>query len=81
MVWAALVDSPGINYVKNLYKLVALSALEAASPLDIEDEVTARWGSPSVGQVLHVRAAVVTDEVGIPSGFLSDSIAVVDTTV
>lgn len=80
MVWAALVDSAGINYVENLYKLIAKSALEAASPLDILAQVTARFGSPSVGQVLHVRAAVVSDEVGLPSGFLKDSIAVVDTT-
>lgn len=80
MIWAALVDSAGINYVENLYKLIAKSALEAASPMDILGQVTARWGTPSVGQVLHVRASVVTDEVGIPSGFLKDSIAVVDTT-
>lgn len=81
MIWAALVDSPGINYVDNLYKLIAKSALAAASPMDILAQVTARFGTPSVGQVLHVRASVVSDEVGLPSGFLKDSIAVVDTTV
>jgi len=81
MVWAALVDSPGINHVENLYKLVAKSALAAASPLDIQTAVETRFGSASVGQVLHVRVAVVSNAVGIPSGFLRDSIAVVDTTV
>jgi len=81
MIWAALVDSPGISYVENLYKLIAKSALAAASPMDIKAQVEARFGTAAVGQTLHVKCAVVSDEVGLPSGFLRDSIAVVDTTV
>jgi len=81
MVWAALVDSHGISYVENLYKLVAISPLAQASPMDIQTQVEERFGLAIEGQVLHVRVARINEGCGLPSAFAKDSIEVTDTTV
>lgn len=80
MVWAALVDSPGINYVENLYKLVLPTDLAQASPLAIQTAVEIRFGSASVGQTLFVKVQTVADEVGLPSIARVAKTTVVDTT-
>ncbi len=80
MIWAALVDSKGINYVENLYKLVVVTSVAQVSSRDILGALTNRFGSPQVDQVLHVRVAVLDEEAGIPSGFRKTSAVVVDTT-
>lgn len=78
-VWAAVVDSPGISYVKNLLKLVQISAAAQASPLDIEAAVTARFGSMAVGQKVVVEAATYTVATGLLSGRLRAEAIVVST--
>jgi hypothetical protein len=52
-VWCAVVDSLGVQYVKNKYKLVATTAAAATSPLDLQTEIEGRFGTLQVGQVLH----------------------------
>lgn len=79
MVWAALVDSKGIKYVENLYKLVTVSAAEQASPLDIQTAVEARFGTISVDQVLHVNCQIIDQTNCLPSSFVKDSAVVVTT--
>jgi len=79
MVWAAVVDSPGINYVENLYKLVGVRGPETESPLEIEASIVARFGTLQVGQTLFVKVQVVNDDNLQPSGFMKASV-VIETT-
>lgn len=79
LVWAAVVDSAGRRFVENLYKLCFVSAAAAASPQDIETEVTARFGTLSVGQVLFVKAQVLDTATGLRSLPRVDSATVVST--
>ncbi len=55
-VWAAVTDSVGIKYVKNLFKLILYSD-GGPSPLSIQTYVEARFGTLQVGQKLHISAA------------------------
>lgn len=52
-VWCAVVDSLGVQYVKNKYKLVTMTAAAVTSPLDLQSEIEGRFGTLQVGQVLH----------------------------
>jgi len=78
-VWAAVCPSPGVNYVKNLLKLVQVSAAAQASPLDIETAVTARFGTLAVGMTVHVQCQVWNDATGLASVALRDSVLVTTT--
>lgn len=49
-VEAAVVDSPGIEYVANVQRLVAITAAAAASPYDYQAAVEAVFGPLVVGQ-------------------------------
>lgn len=66
-VFAALVSSPSINYVKNLMKLIVVSTAAQASPLDIETELSDRFGTLIVGQKVIVTAAVLDTATGLLS--------------
>ena len=78
-VWGCIVTSPGITYVDNLMRFIQVSAAAQASPLDIETAFTARFGTPQVGQVVHVKARTVTLAAGLVSGFRQDTAAVTST--
>jgi len=78
-VVAALVDSVGVNYVRNLNKLVFISAAAAASPADIEAAVEERFGTMQVGEKLIVYASVFGSTTGLLSGPLRDDAVVVTT--
>ena len=78
-VEAALVDSPGIAYVENLYKLIHVSAAALASPYDWLADATLRFGTPQVGQVLHVKVRVVDQDTGLLSGALTDVVTLTTT--
>lgn len=67
VIWSAVVDSPGIRYVKNLYKLTVISSLNEASPYDIQTAVEAIWGTLIVGQTLWVKAQKLNDPDGTRS--------------
>lgn len=76
-VLAAVVNSPGINYVENLLRLVAISSAAQTSPFDIEAAVAARFGTLQVGQKCVVKVGVYDSATGLLSNFLrSDDIIV-----
>lgn len=63
-VWAAVVDSVGITYVKNLMKLVIPDQAPQATP-DISAGVTERFGALSAGQKVVIELAHVGNETGL----------------
>jgi hypothetical protein len=67
VIWSAVCDSAGIKYVKNLWKLTTISPLNQASPLDIQLDVEALWGSLTIGQTLWIKAQKLTDPDGLRS--------------
>lgn len=78
-VWAAVVNSPGRAFVRNLYKQVVISAANQASPYDIESAVEGRFGALIVGQYLHVLVNVLDTATGLYASPLSAS-SIVSTT-
>jgi len=66
-VRAALVNSKGIAVVKSLYKLCYYGIATTASPVDITAGVVYRFGSLTIGQVLHVSCNVADMATGLVS--------------
>ena len=64
---AAVTNSTGINYVRNLLKLLPYSPLAQASPFDIQTQVEARLGTLVVGQTLHVEVYTFDSTTGLRS--------------
>lgn len=69
-VYAALVNSPGINYIENYRKLVSIEAAATASPVDLTTEIETRLGSMTVGQTLIYEAYVLDEDTGLISSRL-----------
>jgi hypothetical protein len=67
VVWTAVCDSPGITYVKNLWKLTQISAAAVASPLDIQAATETLWGTLAVGQKLWVKLQTLVSPSGLRS--------------
>ena len=67
VIWSAVVDSPGIRYVKNLWKLTVVSALNQASPYSIQASVEDKWGPLAIGQTLYVKAQKLINPDGVRS--------------
>lgn len=66
--YCAVVDSEGINNVNSLYKYLARSAVEAASPMDLQAQIELAWGTLGVGQVIFLRAHTFGTTTGLISG-------------
>jgi hypothetical protein len=68
-IWvkAAVVDSPGVNYVTNLMKLVAVSTAAEASPFDLASAIEGRFGTLSAGQFVGIEAYVFDTASGLLS--------------
>ncbi len=79
VIQAAVVDSQAINYVANLYRIILFSPAASASPVDIENELNAKFGTLIVGQEVHVRASVIDNATGLRSLPLQDRATVVST--
>ena len=75
-IQAAVTNSPAITYVRNLLRFIFLSPDAQASPLDIQTEVEARFGTLIVGQTLHVRVGTFERTTGLLSVALEDSTVV-----
>lgn len=75
----AVVDSGGINYVRNLLKLVSKTPAAQASPYDFQSDAEARFGTLAVGQYVHVLAQVYDEDTGLLSQPLSAKGVVVST--
>lgn len=78
-VLAAVQNSAGRTYVQNLLRLVVIAAAATASPLDIQTEVEAKFGTLQVGQKVTVLCGVFDNATGLLSNFLRDDAIVVST--
>lgn len=67
-IWAAVVNSPGVSYVTNLYKLVRISALNQATGIDTQADIEERFGTLQEGQVIHFLVQVSDNATGLQSG-------------
>lgn len=67
LVWMAIVDNPGVNYVNNLYKLIQVSSAAQASALDTETAAATRFGTLLVGQRVFYRVQVADNATGLRS--------------
>jgi hypothetical protein len=67
MVWAAVVESSGREFYKNLLKLVQVSAGAEETPLAIGTAVTNRFGWVKANQRLYVHAFVCDNTTGLVS--------------
>lgn len=76
---ACVVDSAGINYVRNLLKVVKITAKAQATALDLQTDIEAVFGPLQVGHVVHIWAAVFSSTTGQLSTPLSVSGTVVST--
>jgi hypothetical protein len=66
-IWGCLVDSPGVSYVKNRYKLIHISAKNLATGWDWQVAMQNRFGSILVGQTCHIMASVYESTTGLIS--------------
>lgn len=66
--WMAVVNSPGVQFIKNLYKLTDITPANQASPVDIQAQAVSRFGTLQVGQQVWVRVLVVDKVTGLKSG-------------
>lgn len=78
-VLATIQNSAGKNYIENLLKLILIAPAASASPVDIETELAARFGTIQVGQKVSVKCAVFDNATGLLSNFLRDDSIVVTT--
>ena len=78
-VFAFVADSAGVNFVKNQLRYIGKSTAAQASPVNIETELYAKFGTPQVGQYLHVSCDVIDDETGLVSAPISDKVIVTTT--
>lgn len=78
-IQAAVVNSAGINYVKNKLRLIGVSAAAQASPYDHQAQLESRFGTAVAGQTVHVLVSVVDTATGLLSGRLSERTLVTDT--
>jgi len=75
----AVLDSAGITYVKNLTKLVVISAKAVASPYDFQTVCEARFGTLAVGQTLVALAQVFDTLTGQISTHMRASVVLTST--
>jgi len=68
MVECAVVDNPGVKYVQNLFKLIAVTPTDITSPQNgLESAVEARFGTLIVGQQVYWRITVLDSVTGLKS--------------
>lgn len=75
-LWGAVTNSAGIKYVENLYKFIAFSAVDQASPWDNESDIITILGSLIVGQTLHIKAAQFDPANGQRSTFVRSDVVI-----
>jgi hypothetical protein len=65
--WAAVTNSPGINFVKNALRLIWWKNAADASPADIGPAIEARLGTLSAGMKVHLSVAIGSATTGLIS--------------
>ncbi len=76
---AAVVNSPGITYVRNLFRFVGSSPAAQASPFDDQSLIEDKFGTLIVGQTLFVRVSTFDVATGLISVALEDSVVITTT--
>lgn len=71
IVEAAVVNSAGINYVKNLMKQICISAGAQATAYDVGEFVLERYGEIQEGQQIFINARVGDETTGLYSAINS----------
>jgi hypothetical protein len=66
-IMGCVVDSAGITNVNNLYRLIAISAKNQATGLNIGDEITTIFGPFVLYQNIHLRISVFDSASGLLS--------------
>jgi hypothetical protein len=67
LLWAAIVSSAGVQYVKNLYRLIGASDLTKATPWDFEAILATRLGTLLPGDTLFASVQVYDSLTGLTS--------------
>ncbi len=78
-IFATIVSSPGINYVKNLLRFIGVSAAAQADPFDVESLFVARFGTPVVDQTVHFSVSVIDSKTGLLSVPITSKVVVTET--
>ena len=79
VVRAYVTNSAAINYVTNLLRTIQFSATAAATPLDIEVALAAKFGTLVVGQVIHVEAYTLDQATALTSSPLRARVTITTT--
>jgi len=78
-IQAAVTTSPGINYIRNLLRVVKITDKAQASDYDDQADIESVFGTLAVGQTVHTWASVFDSATGLLSTPLSTSGLVVST--
>ena len=73
-IWVAVVESTSRKYVKNLYKRLGVTSKNTTTPYEA-DSVPLRFGDVQVGQIVHVKIAVLDRVSGLISQPRAASVA------
>jgi hypothetical protein len=74
---AAIVNSPGVNYMQNAFKLIAVSAKNQATGYGFGAALELRFGSLLTVEKFQIRVSVFDTTTGLLSGPVATSGAVV----
>lgn len=77
VIYAAVVNSAGVKYVENLYKMVEISAVATPSGISPIVAIENRFGDLIVGQTVHIRLRVLDSLTGLISPPITASDVVV----
>ena len=78
-IQAAVVNSAGVRYVRNLLRFVGTSAAAETSPFDDQALIETKFGTLIVGQTLHVRISTFDTATGLLSVGLESSVVITTT--
>jgi len=78
-IQAAVVGSAGITYVKNLLRVIDITAAAQTTDIDTQTDIEAVFGSLGVGMSVHIWASVFGTGTGLLSTPLSTKGVVVST--
>lgn len=76
---AAVVNSPGITYVRNLFRFTGVSAAAQASPFSNQAQIEAVFGTLIVGQTLFSRVRTYDTTTGLVSVPLESKVVIITT--
>ena len=76
-IQAAVVNSSGIQFVQNLYKLIIVTTVAQASTFGYQVAIESRFGTLIVGQFVFFRVSVLDEATGLLSGpLIADGVVI-----